>query len=422
MRRLTGSLNNNQGTWNQFFAFIMQDANAFLSAESQWLTTVEEKQKSAEIRAHLLSKLLFPEKGFKPSPYLFETDLQQSKRFLDDYRSLLYTFVDNTPEYQQVVDATRSMNDFMTDLSETIFTDLFDLFNDVLDEVPSNSDTGNYQLGELSIQYNNDDLHWQLTGDYKGLDVNLSVTLQSVSSSSFVGNRYQLLTDGTIGATKTNLQLTQAEIVIFQNPPEDPFGGEADGSGYITVKSGIQVSQSDDQFAGDIDIRLTTHMVAGQLIENTESMQIQGALTNSGFTQDVSIILIHPDVMSETKDGLFSDDLVSAVTYSAPIKGLGEPLLTIYVPYKDLSKKLNIRDLNIIAYFEGRLTKFIYKGTVKNFDYLGENQDGVNWNLVYRKKETEGAVYMGKDEKGKPRVVKSLPGIMFEDGNFVSIF
>lgn len=126
--------------------------------------------------------------------------------------------------------------------------------------------------------------------------------------------------------------------------------------------------------------------------------------------------------MSETKDTLFSDNLVSAVTYSAPIKGLGEPLLTIYVPYRDLSKNLNIRDLNIIAYFEGRLTKFIYKGTVKNFDYLGENQDGVNWNLVYRKKETDGAVYHGKSEKGKPRVVKSLPGIMFEDGNFISIF
>ncbi len=128
------------------------------------------------------------------------------------------------------------------------------------------------------------------------------------------------------------------------------------------------------------------------------------------------------NINNEVQNKILPDNLITAVNYSSEILGLGEPLLTLYLPFKKAKDGLDLEDLDIIAYFEGRLSQFQYKGTSRKFTYQGSNQDGVQWSLTYKNKESQGQVELLNIEQGKPRVLKELAGIMFNDGNFISIF
>ncbi|MCP4322021.1 MAG: hypothetical protein GY787_09265 [Alteromonadales bacterium] len=425
-RRLLHTLTDKGNRLEEFNQFVLTDAEQYLQQLALSGEVPDEQlYELAKLRAYVLSKAIYPNKGFLPSPYLNEDDLAVTKHFLDDYRSLLYTFADDSSEYNQLNNATTAGFDLINQVSENLFDDLFSIFSDVIEAVPLSAASGIYQVDELSVDYNKEDNQWHIDGNYNDLDLNLTITLGRFVVNAFTGNSYQFSLSGSLASDEISTTFTTAKISLFNNPPEDPFGGSADGTGHIRLTSELIIENADTSFAGQMLIQMNTHKnisKAGELVQHVEFTQVYGDLHQAQGTSQLALSLVHPDINNEVQTKILPDNLVTAVNYSGSVLGLGEPLLTMYLPFKKAKGGLDLENLDIIAYFEGRLSQFQFNGSSKKFTYQGHNQDGVEWSLTYIKKETQGQVNLLGKEQGKPRVLKDLAGIMFNDGNFISIF
>jgi hypothetical protein len=428
-RRVIQTVNGQQNRLDEFNRFIFDDAADYLKQYAEHMnrqTDVNASQQEtlAKLRAFVLSKSIYPNKGFLPSPYLGETTLATTKHFLDDYRSLLYTFIDDSNEYQQVVSATTLAYELIDHVTSNLFNDTFDLFNRVLDQVPLNSSTGQYNVDDLIIDFDADALTWHINGEHQGKTIALNVSFENITVNSFSGNLFSFTVEGKIASSNAAILLSEAEIELYQTPPDDPFGGESDGTGSINIVSKVTAIKDSDAYTGIFKAQLTTHKQPGKttLVQNLEYAQVYGTLAASAQDHQLALALVHPDINNETSSTLMPNSLLALVNYSAPIKGLGEPVLAIYMPFADINQGFDLKDFAAIVYFEGRLSQFSFTGTTSNFDYTGRNQDGVEWQLTYRKKEADGEVNYLHEKMGSPRVLKDLAGLMFSDGHFVSIF
>jgi hypothetical protein len=428
-RRVIQTVNGQQNRLDEFNRFIFDDAADYLQQYAQHVNSAADVNATqqvtlAKLRAFVLSKSVYPNKGFIASPYLGESKLETTKHFLDDYRSLLYTFVDDSNEYQQVVSATTLAYELIDHVTSNLLDDSFDLFNRVLDQVPLNSNTGQYHVDDLIIDYDDDALTWQINGDHKGKTVALNVSFENITVDSFAGNLFSFAVNGKIASSNAAILLNDAEIELYQTPPDDPFGGEGDGTGSINIISKVTATQGSDAYTGIFKAQLTTHKQPGKttLVQNLEYAQVYGTLAGPAQDHQLALALVHPDINHETSSKLMPNSLLALVNYSSPIKGLGEPVLGIYMPFADVDQGFDVNNLQAIVYFEGRLSQFTFNGTTSKFDYTGRNQDGVEWQLTYRKKEADGEVNYLQEQMGHPRVLKDLAGLMFSDGHFVSIF
>jgi hypothetical protein len=425
--RLYYTLVNNDNRMGEFNQFVLADADLFLRDFVFSKTpdaTAEFLAKIARMRAYLLAKNSYPEKGYLPSPNIGKEALAQSKSFLDDFRSVLYSFQTDTPEYEQVNNAVRDGYQLIEAFSNNILVDLFPVFTDVLNAVPLGSDDGEYQLDELTINYLDNKLQWQITGQYEGLTLALTIKINRIQVNAITGNAFVFSAQGQLSTEAIRTELTDTKFSIQLNPAEDPFSGQTDGTGFIGITTQAQISQaqSNEQFTGTMDARITIHLNDdNQLLNTLESAAIVGELTNSS-SHKLSLGIIHPNVEQEQSDELISKDVIAAVSYSAPVHGLGEPQLTLFVDYEEIADGLTVSNIDTIAYFEGRMAQFSFSGKSNNFTYQGINQDNTQWQIKVKKKVAEGDVRLNNEIQGTPRVLKDLPGIMFNDGNFISIF
>lgn len=425
-RRLLHTLISDDNRLDEFNQFIIPDTAQYLQQLALSDEIAEEYlDELAKLRAYVLSKAIYPNKGFLPSPYFSENNSEISKHFLDDYRSLLYTFADESNEYHQVNQTVTTGYELIDRATQTIFDNLFSLFSDVIKQVPVSSTSGVYQVDTLNVNYNKADSQWQIEGLYHNLNLNLTMTLEQFRINPIEGNLYEFTLSGQLATQEMTTVFETSKISLFYTPPENPFGGLADGTGYITLNSTLQIEDENASFNGDLTLQINTHKNINEeqtLIQHVEFAQVYGELEQAQDKSQLSLSLVHPNINNEVQANILPDNLITAVNYSGSVLGLGEPLLTMYLPYKSVQKGLDLNNLDIIAYFEGRLSQFQFNGTDRTFTYQGKNQDGVQWSLTYNKKEAEGQVTLQNEEQGTPRVLKDLAGIMFNDGNFISIF
>ncbi|MDO6507242.1 hypothetical protein Q4506_06960 [Colwellia sp. 4_MG-2023] len=404
-------------------------AEALLAAQTSTATncvvvTEEEQYQISRLRAYLLSKNIYPEKGYLPSPYVQETDLVKSKSFLNDFRSILYTFENNDDAYDQVNTTLSDGYELIDGFTNTILVDVFPLFNDVLDTVPLNSNDGSYQLNDLNIVYQDSELEWVLTGQYQDLILDLTIRMNTIQLNATEGNLFTIAANGTITSNELHSTLTDAEFEIKLDPADDIFSGTPDGSGFIAINAqNMAITKQTQEFTGAMTARIELHLVENiGVIETLESASIFGTLFDDDTEHQLSVSMVHPNVNQETSENLIPNGMTATVTYSAAILGLGEPLLTVYMDLDNAQEGLSIDNIDMAAYFEGRLAHFTFAGRTNNFTYQGQNQDGVEWFITLASKEADGYVSLTSNEYGTPRVLKDLVGIMFNDGNFISIF
>jgi len=380
-------------------------AEALLAAQTSTATncvevTEEEQYQISRLRAYLLSKNIYPEKGYLPSPYVQETDLVKSKSFLNDFRSILYTFENNDDAYDQVNTTLSDGYELIDGFTNTILVDVFPLFNDVLDTVPLNANDGSYQLNNLNIVYKNNELEWVLTGQYQDLTLDLTMRLNTIQLNATDGNLFTIAANGTITSNELESTLTDAEFEIKLNPADDIFSGTPDGSGFIAINAqNMAITKQAQEFVGAMTARIELHLVEDMgIIETLESASIFGTLFDDDTEHQLSVSMVHPNVNQETSDNLIPKGMTATVTYSAEILGLGEPLLTVYMDLDNAQEGLSIDNIDMAAYFEGRLAHFTFAGRTNNFTYQGQNQDGVEWFLTLASKEAQGYVSLTSNE------------------------
>lgn len=385
---------NNDNTLARLNDYYLQDADLYLQDIVLAGQEVADPQLLARVRSYLLAKNIYPVQGFSHSPYIELPDVEKSKKFLDDFRSILYTFADDTAGYEQVNDSVSDGYALIEDFSQQILVELFPLFNDILKEVPIGSTNGQYLLDGLTIEYSDNELSWIVKGDYQELALDIKVTVDEFLISAVTGNRFKIAVLGNMDTLQQQIALTDTYFTLHYSPADDPFSGEPDGSGSISVDSNLTLSQAHRNFTGQLDGRIELiKQPDGSILNVLESAVIYGKLLNLAQQEhQLSLAIVHPNPKSQIEAQLISDQAVISFAYSAPLKGLAEPLLTLFVKPQDIEQGLSLFDLDLIAYFAGRQVQFRFEGNSKTFTYQGLNQDGVQWDLAFDKKVNEGTV------------------------------
>ncbi|WP_199608812.1 hypothetical protein [Flocculibacter collagenilyticus] len=415
----------NESVYQQLNSTLFQDALLYLQEVAITYPSIVEdsmKVELAKLRAFLSTKSIFPDKGYLSSPNSLSSPLDTAKSQLQDFRSLLYTFENDPVAYDQVSDSITQGYQLVETFSDSILTELFNVFSDVISEVPLGSSDGSYQVGQLEVQYIDSQLSWKVSGIYNQLEMDVSIKLERFSNDPITGTSLTAKINGNILSGDVATQLNNTNFNVQLNPAEDLFG-TADGTGFIKILGHTEIADLQSKYAGEVNVRIDTlSLGSGSTFQVLESAYVNGDFSSNGQDHKLAFALVHPNIYAENSDTLLSNSLQIATTYSASVYGLGEPVLTFYANLDDIKEGLSTSKLDLIIYFEGRLLQLLFSGKPTKFSYSGLNQDGVSWNLNFARNNTNGEFLVNGIQVGEPRMLKNIAGILFIDGNFISVF
>lgn len=425
-RSIDSHLKGDQAALDNFNKLLLKNALNFIQQEMlSCISCTEEQQlQMAKAKTVVASKFQVPAAGYMPSPTLgLQNNLDKAKASLADFRALYYSLDSETPAYQTVISDVRNLGVVLKEFSTTLTEDVFDLFSDVLSEVPPGSNSGSYSLAGLEIEYDDTAQRWVLKGSFNGLIVDLDVVLSELSIDSSDLSQILILVNGKLTAEIVESTFNNVEFDLRSRATSDSLA-KPYSSGSISVNGDLRLRRGALNYVGDVLARIElVERADGSSGEVLESVHLNGDLIWPANESEVAISLVNPKVLStDAEQGIIPEYTLTAVSYSDQIEGLAEPSLTIYFPFEQLNT-FNIQDnIDVSAYFAGRMTEFSFSGSNTTFTYSGKNQDGLNWDFVVDDRKPSGLMYLGKQEVGEVRMLKDIPGVMFNDGNFISLF
>jgi hypothetical protein len=360
---------------------------------------------------------------YMPSPAVEMVEpIAKAKQNMTDFRALYYSLDSETPAYATVISDVRNIGTIVGHFATLVTEDLFDLFADVLSDVPIGSDDGDYKLGALDINYTDSTQQWVLEGTYKGLTVNATVTMLSLTIDSGGESRIEASLNGSVVNPELNSTLNDVtfNLVSFSETSQQ----NPKSTGYIAVDGDFLLRRGASVYEGMIRSRLESITTADDVDKQVlESVYLSGELRRTANTSRVTISLVNPSLFleSETAD-IIPEHVVTGVSYNDTLEGLSSASLTLFFPFEDLNSFRIQDNIDVSASFAGRFMEFNFSGSNTTFVYSGRTHDDIRWDFKVDDRVPAGFKYFNGTKIGEVRMLKDVPGVMFTDGNFVSIF
>ncbi|MBY0420439.1 MAG: hypothetical protein K2W88_20500 [Pararheinheimera sp.] len=403
----------------------IKDTLDYLQAEMLDCSTCSEADFASlsRVRAVIASRYHPLVTPYMPSPAVeLEQPIARAKQNMTDFRALYYSLDSETPAYTTVISDVRNLGTIVTEFATLVTEDLFDLFADVLSEVPVGSKDGDYKLGSLNINYTDSTQQWVLKGTYKDQTVDATVTMISLQINTGGESRIEAELNGSIVNPRLNstLNAVRFNLVSFgENAQQKPKS-----TGYIAVDGDFLLRRGASVYEGMVRSRLESIITADDIDKQVlESVYLSGELRRAANTSRVTISLVNPSLFleSETTD-VIPEHVVTGISYNDTLEGLSSSSLTLFFPFQDLNSFRIQDNIDVSASFAGRFMEFKFSGTNTTFDYSGRTQDDISWDFKVDDRIPSGFKYFNDTKIGEVRMLKDVPGVMFTDGNFVSIF
>lgn len=424
-RRLREHLNGNVQAVDELNKLWINDTLDYMQAEMLSCTSCTEADlgRLARTRAVIASRYHPLATPYMPSPAIDLVEpIAKAKQNMTDFRALYYSLDSETPAYTTVISDVRNIGTIVDQFATLVTEDLFDLFADVLSDVPVGSKDGNYKLGALDINYTNSSQQWALKGTYQGLTVDATVTMISFRIDAGGDSRIEASLTGSVVNPELNSTLNGVvfDLVSFaENAQPKPKS-----TGYIAVDGDFLLRRGASVYEGMVRSRLESITTADDVNKQVlESVYLSGELRRTANTSRVTISLVNPSLFLESATAdIIPEHVVTGVSYNDTLEGLSSSSLTLFFPFKDLNSFRIQDNIDVSASFAGRFMEFNFAGSSTTFIYSGRTQDDINWDFKVDDRIPAGFKYFNGTKIGEVRMLKDVPGVMFTDGNFVSIF
>jgi len=341
------------------------------------------------------------------------------KVLLEQFRNI-FAFI-NIQELKyndEVNNKITELSNILTDDSENTTAIFSEILTEVLQLYSPINDTpaGLYQYQGLDVNYTGSPYTWVISGIYKETEVNLELTIPQWRISAARGDFFKATIAGNVSSADTTLSINTDELLLKFDGVEDVFNDDKAKTAIFNLITNISITTENGEMIGRINIEgERVENESGQLFAILKQFSFSGLLSTISQTTNISIMAAKYTSSLEQNE----NDFFYNILLDLPSSGSSDFRLSI----SGLNTNFELLDnVNLALRMQGKIVELNLvqsKGTRK---LLVKGLDGRWLTIEQKKKDYSGDLYFGNMKIGEVITIRGLPGVLFPDGEFHSIF
>jgi len=405
--------------------------NEISDTSSHYFTKIDqylsEKQESNDDDNTLLNSYLIEAK-FKINRLLASSEENSSvvhssdlndRILLEQLRNILaFVNIQELKYNNEVSDKISELSKVVTDDSEETIAIFSEVLAKILNLYSPVNDTpaGLYELEGLDINYSGSPYTWIISGIYQDTEINLELVIPKWRISAARGDLFEATIAGNVESASTTLTINTNKLLLKFDGVEDVFNDEKAKTAGLTLITAISMSTEHGAIDGRIHIEAAkVKDDNGQLFSILKQFSFSGMLTTINQTTNISIMATkYSTAFKQTEN-----DFIYDILLDLPSSGSSDFRLSI----SGLTKNFELLDdVKLALKMHGRVVELNLKENNNTKDIRVKGLDGRWLTLNKNQKDYSGKLYFGDIVIGEVLTVRGLPGILFPNGDFHSIF
>jgi hypothetical protein len=338
----------------------------------------------------------------------------ESRVLLTQVRDLLAVANLQQGEYNnEIEDKLANIEAMLGDNSKELVDTFATVVGDVLSTYSPLGDYpgGEYQWQTLTVTYDSAPYRWTIKGDYKGVTMDAAIRVPEWRISGVLGNRVRGELNATLSKGTSTLAVSSKELLIELDPGAATTFNQ---SGVISLTTDAKLSELEQTLDARLSVSLKRFFQGDALKSTLDSFSLVGEHELNGELTDISVFAIDETPL-DTEDDAYQVSLV----LGSNINGAKNFKIAILGGNDQLSELSNAT-LSVLINNKVLEVQLVQTGSQIKAKLIGLN--GRWLDLSVNGKNYTGALYYGNYEVGKIKVVRGIPGVLFPDGSFESLF
>lgn len=354
-----------------------------------------------------------------PNNSISEQQLE-SRELLVDVRNILGVARLQEQKYSDELENNLAeIENSIDDGSELTLRTLADVLSQVLEEYSplSGVDAGVYKIDGLDINYSTGPFNWVITGDYQGTLVNLDLMIPRWRISGVLGDRIEGTMSATVISGDSTLVVDAQDIFVQTQGNNDPFATEeVPETGIANIATNITLLKGNTELSGQLSAALSRIITPFDEVSNVlSSLDFKGQFNSDIQKTDFHILASEATPFIDEVD----DNLVFSVFLKMPLNGAADFELA---HVGDIQALDSLTTGDVFIRLKNRPIDLHVRNVGSNINVIAKGSHGRWLDVKQKGKNYSGGLYFGDVKIGEVKAVRGIPGVLFPDGTFESLF
>ncbi|KTF18411.1 hypothetical protein [Pseudoalteromonas sp. H105] len=343
-----------------------------------------------------------------------------SRQLLDDVRNALAVIRLQEQKYSDELTQKLTQAEALldTDSQQTVLTFTNVIFDVLSNFSPaSNTNAGTYKIGNLDVIYAESPYRWQISGMYDDHQVQIDMNVPKWQISSVLGNQINGEISAKINRGITELTVDVSELILDFDGTDDPFDlTQEEVTGIANITTMIKLEKEGSEIEGTLTANIDRFVSPfEELLTVISGFDFDGVISSDIQTTGIAIQAIEktPFINEDSANISFS------LMLDMPLNGAPGFKLA-YVG--DMSNLDVLNNANIFITLDRQPLDIAIRQVGENTNAVIKGQHGRWIDIKQKGRNFSGGLYFGDTQIADVTAVRGVPGILFSDGTFESLF
>lgn len=346
----------------------------------------------------------------------------ESRELLENIRDALGVIRLQDTTYADDLDAKLAqLESALDDDTQQTITVLAEVINEVLINYSPlaevSASEGQYTLRNLDISYSTSPYEWLITGTYDGLPVNIDMSIPTFRISGVLGDKIEGVMSASVINGDTRLDVDVSELLVeFDRVSEQSELLPDAQTGIANITTDVVIAKQSGELTGEISLDLNRFVTAfAQEVTSLSAFDFAGQYQSDIQTTPFHITALEASPLT----GEENDDLMFGLELALPLGGASDFSLAYVGDVIDLSQ---LTSSDVFISVKQKALDLRIREVNSNISLTAKGENGRWLDVKQAGSNYSGGLYLGDTKIADVTAVRGIPGVLFPNGDFESLF
>ncbi|MDY6886800.1 MAG: hypothetical protein SVV88_04015 [Pseudomonadota bacterium] len=346
----------------------------------------------------------------------------ESRELLENIRDALGVIRLQDTTYADDLDAKlEQLESALDDDTQQTITVLAEVINEVLINYSPlaevSASEGQYTLRNLDISYSTSPYEWLITGTYDGLPVNIDMSIPTFRISGVLGDKIEGVMSASVINGDTRLDVDVSELLVeFDGVSEQSELLPDAQTGIANITTDVVIAKQSGELTGEISLDLNRFVTAfAQEVTSLSAFDFAGQYQSDIQTTPFHITALEASPLT----GEENDDLMFGLELALPLGGASDFSLAYVGDVIDLSQ---LTSSDVFINVKQKALDLRIREVNSNISLTAKGENGRWLDVKQAGSNYSGGLYLGDTKIADVTAVRGIPGVLFPNGDFESLF
>jgi hypothetical protein len=346
----------------------------------------------------------------------------ESRELLENIRDALGVIRLQDTTYADDLDAKLDqLESALDDDTQQTITVLAEVINEVLINYSPlaevSASEGQYTLRNLDISYSTSPYEWLITGTYDGLPVNIDMSIPTFRISGVLGDKIEGVMSASVINGDTRLDVDVSELLMeFDGVSEQSELLPDAQTGIANITTDVVIAKQSGELTGEISLDLNRFVTAfAQEVTSLSAFDFAGQYQSDIQTTPFHITALEASPLT----GEENDDLMFGLELALPLGGASDFSLAYVGDVFDLSQ---LTSSDVFISVKQKALDLRIREVNSNISLTAKGENGRWLDVKQAGSNYSGGLYLGDTKIADVTAVRGIPGVLFPNGDFESLF